>query len=212
MAIGSLFDPIKLVSESIPRELLIKFAKNTGRDEFDFHALPDFGCECYLQNVLYNPHLTPYEVKLAVFFYEDLIDGGKIYTTSFSDVFMPALRYGGLFQVGKDFYDGIACGNLESFNSDVIYSEDGYYPSLPKYTELMGMKLTAQRLLNLVRRLHDFGYITVTDITINNTYRKKSKNNEKAVRARLRHIRLCKGMQNKDITGRWLPKKSSKKL
>jgi hypothetical protein len=206
MKVGSEYNPIKLVNESICRELLVKFATNTAVGVFDFHSLPDFGRDCYLLNVLYNPHLTPYEVKLAVFFHEELIDGGKIYTTSFSEKFMPALSYGDVFQVDDDYVDGIAFGTEESLRSGVIYSNNGYYPSLPGHTQSMGMKLTSQRIINLLKRLHKFGYITVTDITINNTYGLKAKAKVENPRARLRHIRLCKGMQNKDLTGRWIPK------
>ncbi|WP_306522198.1 hypothetical protein [Rheinheimera sp.] len=207
MRIGTKKNPIKLVNESISRRLLLAHCKNTSSKHFDFHSLPNFGEDCFIENVLFNPHLTLPEVKLAIYFFGELADGGQIFTTSFAEDFRPALLYGDVFEVDEEFIDGMAIGSDESLRSEVAYSNEGYYTSLPLITSRMGMKLTSQRLINLLRRLHDFGYVTVTDITPDNSYEPPNKADKKVSRARLRHIRLHNGMRKKDLTGRWLSKR-----
>lgn len=211
MRLGTKMNPIKLVNESIERPLLVKNCKNSSSGCFDFHALPDFGEDTFVMNVLFNPHLTLPEVRLAIFFHEELCGGGKVYSTSFSDDFVPAVRYGDAFKVDGDYYDGLAFGSADKLKYEIQYANDGMYPSLPMLTASMGMKLTSQRLVNIIRRLHDFGYITVTDINTVNTYRKSKMSSNGTNRARLRHIRLHSGMCSRDLTNRWLPKRDIKK-
>lgn len=209
--LGSLSNPIKLVNESIVRDLLVKHARHTSRGIFDFNSLPDQDYDSFIMNVLTNPHLTFQEAKLAIYFHQYLPNEGTVYTTSFSNSFMPAYTYGGLFKDKKELRDGILIGTEDSIRGYVEYcDDDGEYVRLPDISEMLCMKLTSQKLLGLLKRLHDFGYITITDINEKNTYFKSKKNTEKKdkrTRARLRHIRLCRGMCNKDLSGRWLPKK-----
>ena len=207
--IGTFENPIKLVSESVPRRLLLAHSKNTSIGVFDFHSLPDFGEDVFIRNVLFNGHLTLQEVKLAIYFFEELSDSGKVFSTSLSE-FCPALVYGDVIESNGDYFDCLVIGSEDSFEQEIFYSNDGYYPSLSMLTTSMGMKLTSQGLTNLVRQLHNFGYITVTDITAGNTYGSQNPNSTKKERARLRHIRLCNGMRQKDMSNRWLTKRRKK--
>lgn len=209
--LGSLSNPIKLVNESIVRDLLVKYARHTARGIFDFNSLPDQDYDCFIMNVLTNPYLTFQEAKLAIYFHQHVPNEGTIYTTSFSNLFIPAYTYGALFKDKEESREGILIGTEDSIKGYIEYSDDyGEYVRLPDITEMLCMKLTSQKLLGLLKRLHDFGYITITDINEKNTYCKSKKNTEKKdkkSRARLRHIRLCRGMCNKNLSERWLPKK-----
>lgn len=205
MQIGSFTNPVKLVSESSPRSLLLKHAKHTSQGVFDFHKLPDFGHDAYTFNVLFNNHLTLQEVKLAIYLRDELNDGGRIFSTSSSNSFCPANKYGEGFRDDDGFKEGLVIGSNGSMSQNIIFTDDlGFFPSLLSLTQAMGMKLTPQGMTNLIRRLHDFGYITVTDITPENTFRPPVLSSTRHYRARLRHIRLCEGMCKKDITDRWI--------
>lgn len=215
MRIGTENNPIRLVNESIKRDLLIKHCRNTFSGGFDFHSLPDFGEDVYLRNVIYNPFLSGQEIKLAIYFFIELeLESGKVFSTTVDSYdFVPVNTYGELFfDIETDgMRAGIAFGREDSLKSQVVFANtDGYYPSLAIAASSMGIKVTSHRLLALLRRLHDFGYITVTDITSRNTYDYENlASDTNDSRARLRHIRLCKGMQKKDLTNRWLPRKKN---
>lgn len=211
MRIGTFDHPVKLVSEDAPRKLLLKHILLTSHGVFDFHKLADFGSDTYILNVLFNNHLTLQDVKLALYFHEELADGGKVFSTSSSN-FCPANQYGeGIIENGI-YRKFLVIGSNDSFKQDICYTnEEGYFPSLIHLTTSMGMKLTPQGITNLVRRLHDFGYITVTDVTPANTYNPSEANKKASYRARLRHIRLCKGMCQKDLSGRWISRKKKKR-
>lgn len=212
MRIGTSSNPIKPVSESTPRKLLLKHCKNTSIGFFDFHSLPNFGNDTYILNVLFNSHLSPQEVKFAIYFHEELSKVGKVFSTS-SGNFCPANEYGeGFIEDGK-YCEGVVIGGIDSIKQITCKTnEEGYFPSLMCLADSMGMKLTPQGMTKLVRRLHDFGYITVTDITPANTYTPPALHKKTEYRARLRYIRLCEGMRWKDISARWLSKATVKRL
>lgn len=213
MRIGTKNNPIRLVNESIERPLLVQCCRNTSSGGFDFHDLQDFGEDVYLRNVISNPFLTGQEIKLAIYFFVELEgESGKVFSTS-TDLFgfLPANTYGEWFfdKETEDWRSGIAFGFEDTLRSKIIFTnEHGYYPSLVIAASSMGIKVTSHRLIALIRRLHDFGYITVTDITLRNTYEyTHSPKDSEESRARLRHIRLCKGMQRKDLSSRWYNRK-----
>ncbi|MCS6241452.1 hypothetical protein [Shewanella baltica] len=211
MRIGTYDNPLKLVREGAPRELLLKHSRHTSRGVFDFHKLDDFGSNTYILNVLFNNHLTLQDVKLALYFYEELADGGRLFSTS-SGNFRPANEYGEGFHTQDTYEEGLVIGTDESFEQDFIRTnKSGYFPSLLHLTTSMGMNLTPQGITKLIRRLHDFGYITVTDVTPANTYNPPVTGKKTKYRARLRHIRLCKGMCQKDISGRWISRMKKKR-
>lgn len=206
MRIGTSDNPIKLVSESTPRSLLLKHSRSTSLDEFDFHKLPDSEDDAYINNIIFNNHLTLQEVKLAVYFHERLAYNGAVFSTSNSEKFCPMKEYGDI-DIG-----GLVIGSDGSFDQDIVDADEyGEFPSLLNLTTAMGMQLTPQGITNLVRRLHDFGYITVTDITPINTFTPKKPSLKQTYRARLRHIRLCEGMRRKDISSRWISRKKKKR-
>jgi len=69
---------------------------------------------------------------------------------------------------------------------------------------VFNIKFTSPKLIAALKRLHDFGYITITEINLANTYEGHKIFNRGKSRARVRHIRLSEEMQKKDISRRWL--------
>jgi uncharacterized protein YehS (DUF1456 family) len=70
----------------------------------------------------------------------------------------------------------------------------------------LNIKFTSSKLVKALKRLHDFGYITITEINLANTYKGKKVHNRGKSRARVRHIRLSEEMQKKDLIKRWCKK------
>ena len=79
-----------------------------------------------------------------------------------------------------------------------------------EFARALKIKFTSAKLIAALKRLHDFGYITITEINLANTYEGHKIHNRGKSRARLRHIRLSEEMQKKNLTNRWLNKRTKR--
>jgi hypothetical protein len=102
--------------------------------------------------------------------------------------------------------DGILnVGRTQNINSEEFFLEDEII-DLMEELKTLKIHYTSAKLTMALKRLHDFGYITITEINLANTYEGAKVHNRKSTRARLRHIRLSEEMQKKNLSNRWVRK------
>jgi hypothetical protein len=214
--IGTKNHPIKLkkindgdYSESKERLLLHKHTKKKikGKEDlgddslFKFKKLEVSGDEYFTfsHNLISNPILTPQEIKLGLVLYYLLV--GK----KWGDIFITASR------------------TLNYDNLEELFVRKGKKLNMFRIDEnsiLKGVLLNDfnttinnQRLNEAITRLHQFGYITVTEVTPDNLYYKSRKRWNTAYpdkiigktnfRAYLKHIVLNPNMEKKILVNRW---------
>jgi hypothetical protein len=195
-----------VVPESVDRPLLLEalkdsfIKKNLGLDkgkEIDLTKRTSRGFDYYQINVVFNKSLTVADVKLAIFLH-------NIFLTHDDKLDLKGLV----------FVVRAIASNMElsrTYGTDGgIYIRDNYHSKEPTfYNEIEDFWPLTDANINLVgsdnptvlnktlQRLHDFGYITVTDITPETQaipIPGKTKKSGANRRVRLKHIRLCKWM------------------
>lgn len=199
-------NPTIVVPESTNRPLLRKALKKTflnkmlSQDkaiDIDFSKRTSRNFDFFQVNVLFNKHLTVADVKLAIYFHnifhtvDDKID--------FRGLVFIVRPYKADIDLARGY------GELGG-----IYIKDNYHSKEPAYYDelqdfyslihasknLIGSESPTE-LNKTIQRLHDYGYITVTDITPENqAIPIPGKSDKPGVirRVRLKHIRLCKWM------------------
>lgn len=221
MRLGDQHNPLKLMNENSKRPLLEKYAQHTTDEGFDHNQIKSYGTENYIYNLIFNQHLTLAEVKLGLLLHEQLKSKvhGDVYDTSADLDFIPAYVYGCYIEDKKGIkHHTILAGRKNSKQGFLDFRSDkeGSYNGLYWSAKALGLNLTPQRFVSVLKRLHDFGYITITDISPDNCYEsKKAKNGSNPLerRVRLRHIRLHKGAMKKIVFSRFIdkPRKSKTK-
>jgi len=222
LGIGSTENPIKPVNENCHRPLLTKYSTipvqatrkfSTG----DKHAIKsalhtlkeDYLKSAFVLNAMSNPYLKKDELRLLLYFYTQLFNSSGLFSTisQFKESgervkFDYSANYGreGWLEAGKE-------GTMRYEN--FLLEEETIYV-LDRMQDFQ-CNFTSSTIVTSIKRLHDFGYITVTEINLANTYEGRKVHNRTGTRARLRHIRLSEELQKKDISNRWIkPTKSTK--
>jgi hypothetical protein len=96
--LGSINNPISLLSETCPRPLLQKWSMKTryaneSIDIFKLHKYRDAG-NIFIRNVISNPRLSVLQVKLALYLNEILTSDGDVFLTTKSSTYQYSEHYG----------------------------------------------------------------------------------------------------------------------
>lgn len=209
LKIGTDENPIVLVPESAPRVKLIKhlyldcfksrdidFKKNNAG--IDLNKWGSSERDYYISNVIRNKFLNHVETKLALHLYNLFCGDNGIYFPGYVFVVRDTPQYKTLirrygyglticnYHKTENIYHG-----LESFRD--LYDDLGF----------LFEKYCASDLASALQTLHDFAYITVTDIVEENLNSNRylsstdiPKFESKIIKRkpRLKHIRLCRWM------------------
>ncbi len=198
LGVGTRRNPVKPVPENSARPLLKKYSLVTVNEKTELHKIKEiYNGEIFLLNIISNPHLLKDEIRLAIYLLHRLYASSELFLTIEVLEFDVEVNYGedGLLHVGKL--------NSKRYEEFVL---DRMIINLLDELRDLKIKFTSARLIAALKRLHDFGYITITEINLANTYEGQKIHNRGKSRARLRHIRLSEEMQKKDISRRWLNK------
>jgi hypothetical protein len=158
--------------------------------------------DIFILNVISNFHLTRDEILVALYLYTQLSVLPALFVT---------LKPKAKFKPEKHFGDGdrIQIGKPTSTYHDEIDLDScrNLISELKNITKSM----TSPRLVHILGNLHGFGYITITEISVHNTFEGYKVKNQDKIRSKLRHIRLSENMQKKDITAKWRKLKRDKR-
>ena len=151
----------------------------------------------YVLNVISNPNLDALTIRLACFLFdeEERHFGGKIYSLTSQDK-MPSLR-------GIGEFGGICVGSPRTENMTEFETP---LPNLLKLLRKFGITMTREQLLNSLVLLHDFYYLTVTDICYENSHVGEHNPETKKVlkkNSTMAYIEIPTAIKNKCIAGKW---------
>lgn len=174
----------------------------------------------FLMNVITNPHLNFAETRVALFLYDYLAGySGGFFTVSER---RKTIENFPILGSKDDFY---SCFYHQQTSTDKHSKED--IISLPDILlEHLNIVLSPARLTGIIRKLHGFSYITVTDVNFHNTIfglatlREYVKSDLESIeycrtltsgRSNLKHIRVSEYMDKVDISNKWIWEKSEVK-
>lgn len=160
--------------------------------DFDFFQL----------NVVFNKYLNAADVKLAVYLHEYLrnpenkvdFKGAVFIVRPTSEDMNIERGYGHYYE--DDGIRGLFIKDKYHSKKPTFYDEDSYFSLISCAEILVGSK-SSRILIKTLQRLHDYGYITVTDITPENQAIPIAGKVDKpgvVRRVRFKHIRICKWM------------------
>ncbi|WP_141686164.1 hypothetical protein [Alishewanella sp. HH-ZS] len=217
--LGTDENPIMLVPESAHRPKLVKhllpgFIPRKPKDEkkadktsdglrtnnggIDLNKWGSSERNYYIENVVNNKFLSHLETKLALYLYSIFTHKGEFYYPGYIFIVRDTPDY----SVFNRRFDDYICVYGYHQTEELHYYIAGFF-DLFKRLELLFVEDYQKELSNALDSLHDFGYITVTDIVEENLYSNRHpktsaipKIDTKAVKRkpRLKHIRI----------GRWM--------
>ncbi|MDF3124672.1 hypothetical protein [Rheinheimera sp. 1928-s] len=200
--IGTKDNPFLATPESVERPFLIAAIEGGNHADFDFskwHETNDW----FMFNSIYNTNLSHKEVRLLMFFHETTNNLGTIYETSTNGTTNVARHYG---EDNFIFVEFPAATKLaENPLGYEFFFEDQECIALLTEIEKIGLKLDQKELAKMLYRLHDFGYLTVTDLIASNLKRPLKTVGEKPTshRAKLRLVRVTNSMTHKELWNKW---------
>lgn len=165
----------------------------------------------FIMNVISNPHLNYVESRIALFLYAEYLYGGGVF-----------------FLVSQNDLDDISLADLGE--EEVFYSRKGNRSDIDCHLKSnikvlsnilcnsLNIAMSSPRLTGVLRKLHGFSYITLTDVNYHNSQYgnedlklklKEGLDHEECFkctsgRAILKHIRVSEYLQRVDISKRWL--------
>ncbi|UDM62955.1 hypothetical protein KIJ96_06855 [Pseudoalteromonas piscicida] len=168
----------------------------------NFYKLKQDNPNSFMMNVISNPHLSNLEVKIALYLY---------------DLFQFEMTEGGVFLLDR----GLSAENIGKF----IGTDNFLYHSFPSDSQPMfdlDNALHFQDVMNClhleylesevrqaVLNLHNFSYITVTEVGWRNIQARAARSKTKIPNNDRIYglvVQLYPMMDEKDISGYWLPK------
>ncbi|WP_040552510.1 hypothetical protein [Rheinheimera nanhaiensis] len=230
---GTENNPIRLIQDNSFREMASRcprIATGAGIANIDLGKIRgDENTDpflIYVMNLISNPNIDDKAVRLGCWLYSDsqLSLGDVIY--DLTDIGKrPSLRF-----LGDEDYIYVGNPTTQKYQ----YYEKKF-PKLIKELSDIDIEFTRDELINSISNLHEFYYITATDIcpinsfleTKSEIHTKKEKQHEKILRSEkyigkqkkvdsstsLAHIHITTSLTNKSIAGKWTPfvEPSSKK-
>lgn len=157
----------------------------------------------YSHNLLSNPVLTPQQIKVGLALYYTLFDKkwGEIFITSTRNLDIDKVGYLGELVVKKG-------KRIKKFN---LSEQDRLKDMLEND---FNITINNQKLNESINVLHQFAYITLTEITPENLYSKDKQTWNKKFpqkeigktkfRAYFKHIALNPNMEKKRLINRWI--------
>lgn len=154
----------------------------------------------YMMNLISNPNLSEKAVRLGAWLYWDFeIDGeAKIYDITDGSP-KPSLKH-----LGDEIF--ICVGNPVTGNYEYF---DKKFPNLLDKLARVNIRLSRDESIEALTQLHEFYYITATDICRENSFLETTETNESLKKidssTQLVHINVTTAMKNKSVAGKWLP-------
>ncbi|EGT3628261.1 hypothetical protein FAP94_18040 [Morganella morganii] len=233
--IGTCGNPILLVPEShlesvrgvniyMERDLLFSlstFGENNtaGLSELRYESSKDY----FILNVISNSFMTLNETKIALFLHEQLKKninlGSEVYSVSRKNVRRNGSGLGGSIDVGEMGY--LMIGNEGSLTKMELFEVDKIQCLTELLKSELGISISESRLTGILRTLHRYSYITLTDINWYNSKEGVSQLRElvhegemteedcqawTSGRSVLKHIRICKRMVHVNMSPHWFMK------
>ena len=177
------------------------------QEVLEFNKLHDAKDEplIFTQNLISNPHLKPQELKIGLALYS------LLFWTKWGDVFITTTKKLNIENIG---YFGEV--TLRKGKKNKRFQLDENSRLLEILSRDFNININSQDLNLTLKALHQFGYITITEITPKNLFANSrkiwnrlnpNKHTEKAkCRAYVKHIRLNFNMENKSLVNRWVSK------
>lgn len=219
--IGTFDDPIITVWDSVERTELIKILSGhyykgksieLKKTEINYNKWGSDERDWYILNVIYNKLLTPVDVKLALFFYNKIKLNGKFYAGLLCGV----RDSRELIDLDRHYGDGTGIYILDDYHYDEprLYSYQDAEDLVAQFNEMHDHEIPSRYLMKSLRRLHDFGYITLTNISRENQKSFKGANgfNTEKARPRLVHVRLLRWMIHNKVYDKFKWDKIDKKI
>lgn len=213
LLIGTYDDPIALINDRTARKELLAHLDLGCFDKKDEVFTDDFKGinfnkwgsserDYYIDNVIFNKYLNHLETKLALRIYRLLFDSeDRLYMGAVFIVRHTRPPYNKVFD--RRFEGGVYVRGYHKTKTFWRYDYENFHNL---YDELQTLSLetcSSGELAAALQRLHDFGYITLTDIVEENTESRRAIAKETAKntdndptkrRPRLKHIRIFRWM------------------
>lgn len=204
MKVGTFDNPIRLVQENT-RRIGLDANSNIWVNEigvYDFGRLkkPKNKFDLIINNIAFNPYLTAQEIRVALKIYDLLFDG------FFNNIFLTVTsREFHMRTIGESDEIIFSSSKLSPFHW-VIKDKQ----SLLDILKTVHVCLSPFELIEILNKLHDYYYITCTELASNNAaeYRRgfDYKNNvvHLSDTCKIAHIRINGAMDKVDLTNNWM--------
>lgn len=188
---------IRLVQENVKRSRLKQYSALTpdSYDVFDFGKYKDktYESDCFTVNLMFNPWLSANEIRLGYLLYKSIgYLNEEVFWLSDSEEYVEG-------SIGEKGY--------------LYFTQDHRYELKPKnlldLTKEHKLCLTAKDVIEILNVLHDFYFITCTEVSaVNLGVNRKGfsyKNNTVSLgnSAKMIHIRLNIGMDETYLVDKW---------
>ena len=203
--LGSEDNPIRFVQENVKRpklELNSTLTPN-GAGVFDFGKYKEIGDEynVFFSNLIFNPNFSLEEIKFACLLSKSMvISNDRLFWISDNEQFK-AREFG---QSGLLYFTPDEAQVIEPIN-------------LPAIIKKHNLNFTQQEVIGMLNTLHDYYYITCTEIFDGNLAKNTKGfdyiNNAVPLsdNAKFIHIRMNYGMDEKYIVDKWIKPTNDKK-
>jgi hypothetical protein len=201
--VGTEANPIKLVQENSKRPKLEKYStlKKSDLGTYDFGKYKEikYKADIFNNNLVFNPHLSANEIRLGFLIYE-LIgkeDGSVFWLTSGSDSSAGDIGDLGFLNIVK----------TRNTPFDIVPFE---YKCLPKIMKSYKLDMTKQEIIAALNTLHDFYFITCTEISEQNlasnttNYNYITEGKELNRDSKVVHLRINHGMDEIYVVDKWV--------
>ncbi len=205
---GTKENPIRRIQDNLKRELISRckaicekglatapdLGKIRGSEEYND------GTYTYITNLITNQQLSSNAVRLGCFLY--------IYETSIDELVFDLSNLGTAFR-DKNLADGAKDDYIYMVSAKTSEPEVLWLPvkNLLKVLDKAGIMLKKEDLIDCLIELHEFYYITATDICYENSidsYKATGEVKKLSQDSNLVHIHITTSMQNKALTNKWL--------
>lgn len=204
---GTEVNPIRLLKDNSPRTLITRCPKLITPDTKN---LIDLGkvrgqtdvdpFQIYTMNLISNPNLSEKAIRLGCWLYWEYEINGEDTIFDLTDSKTKLSLKG----IGDDIF--IYVGNPVTENYELF---DKKFTNLIDKLAKVNIRITREESIEALTRLHEFYYITATDICRENSFLETTETNESLKKidssTQLVHIHITTAMTNKSIAGKWLP-------
>jgi len=204
---GNEDNPIRLLNDNSPRELITRchrIARSGTVSEIDLGKLRGQSdvdpFMVYVMNLISNPNIDEKTLRLGCWLYSDN-------QANFEDIIYDLTDFEEkltLKRMGDE--DFLYVGNPNTEKYDYF---DKSFTNLIKSLAKIHLKFTKSELINSLTTLHEFYYITATDICYENSYLATDSTGKSVKKidanTQLAYIHITTAMTNKSIAGKWEP-------
>lgn len=205
--LGSEKFPVRLAShvsgyEINKRKLLnedhVRFPHEDGT-RLDFEKLPNVHCDGFIKNVIGNPNLSAIEIKVALYLLERAADT-DLGVLCRADESIEVTELSKLIGEDGDLYYGYEMHTYFHLEDTIDLRDE---------LKKLYIEITETELEVVLSRLHDFSYITVTDICWTNIQKRAHSNSndlskEELKKVYCRNVRVFPYMDTRAVYKYWI--------